>query len=277
MSSLARHLGSESAAPGSDALASLERFTGTESALLAGFGSVGPELLESRHLMRRTDSKFMLPRSRLLELLAPVQGDYGILLAGQSHSAHYLTEYLDTRRFMFFHDHRRGRRVRYKVRRRHYLDRQLSYIEIKGKGAAGTTQKWRREVPFMTHELTAEDRAFISSRSPVDGLALVPALTNTFRRITLVGLALPERVTIDMDLEFCHARSTERLEGVLIVEVKQPRLLRTSPIVRSLTRLHTRPGSASKYCVGMMLLHPQIESNRLRPTLLQLERLGRAA
>jgi hypothetical protein len=244
-----------------------------EARALDGFEPVSPELLANRDLLQRTDTKYLLPRRSLPELLGYLNRDYRLLLAGEQRSALYLTQYLDTPSYALFHDHRRGKRLRYKVRLRHYPDRGLSYLEVKGKCASGGTRKWRRPLAYRCNELSPDDLQFVSGQVPLDGATLVPSLVNQFRRITLVGIELPERITLDMDLKFENDESSHALSGVLVVEVKQSRFFRRSPVVQALARCRALPGSTSKYCVGTMLLRPELRHNRLRPTLARIERV----
>jgi hypothetical protein len=196
------------------------------------------------------------------------------LHAGEQPSALYLTQYLDTPSYELFHDHRRGKRLRFKVRLRHYPDRELSYLEVKGKCASGGTRKWRRPLAYLCDQLSPDDLRFVSGQVPLDSATLVPSLVNQFRRITLVGIELPERITLDMALQFENDQNSHTLGGVLVVEVKQPRFSRRSPILQALARCRALPGSTSKYCVGTMLLRPELRHNRLRPTLARIERVS---
>jgi len=260
---------------GSPTAGSSERasLSALEAQALDGFEPVSLELLRERDLLQRTDTKYLLPRRILPELLGQLRRDYRVLHAGLEPSARYLTQYLDTPAYDLFHDHRRGKRVRFKVRLRHYLDRRLSYLELKGKSAAGGTKKWRRPLEYLCDALSPDDLRFVSEQAAVDGSRLTPSLVNQFRRITLVGVDLPERITFDVDLQFQNDESSRALDGVLVIEVKQTRFLRRSPVVQALARCRALPGSTSKYCVGTMLLRPELRHNRLRPTLARLERI----
>jgi hypothetical protein len=245
-----------------------------EARMLDGFEAVSPELLANRDLLQRTDTKYLLPRRSLPELLGYLDRDYRILHVGEQPSALYLTQYLDTPSYELFHDHRRGKRLRFKVRLRHYPDRRLTYLEVKGKCDSGGTRKWRRPLAYLCDQLSLDDLQFVSAQVPLGGAPLTPALANQFRRITLVGIDLPERITLDMDLKFENDEGSHSLGGVLVVEVKQSRLFRRSPVVQALARCRALPGSTSKYCVGTMLLRPELRHNRLRPTLARIERVS---
>lgn len=245
-----------------------------EARALDGFEPVSPELLANRGLLERTDTKFLLPRRALAELLGYLDRDYRVVFAGDQPQARYVTQYLDTASYDLFHDHRRGKRLRFKVRLRHYPDRRLSYLEVKGRSPSGGTQKWRRPLPYMCDQLSLDDLQFVAAQVSVGGASLLPSLVNQFRRITLVGVELPERITLDMDLKFANGERSRTLGGALIVEVKQSRFFRRSPVVQALARCRAVPGSTSKYCVGTMLLRPDLRHNRLRPTLARIERVS---
>ena len=96
----------------------------------SAFASANLDMLAERALLRRTDTKFLLPRRRLGDLLAQLPHWYSLVRVEGQACAHYMTQYFDTPEFAFFHDHRRGRKPRRKVRYRHYMDRRLSYLEV---------------------------------------------------------------------------------------------------------------------------------------------------
>jgi hypothetical protein len=242
---------------------------------LAAIDRASLALLEQRELQQRTDTKFVLPRAWLADLLDELAGSYRVLFAAESPVARYVTRYYDTASFDLFNDHRRGRRKRFKVRVRHYPERELSYLEIKGRAGGDETHKWRRERPYLSEELSSDDTAFIAQNARVDGRALSPVLVNRFHRVTLIGVSLPERITFDMGVRFNADGEEEELPRVLIAEVKQARLSRQSPLLRALGRRGARPESASKYCIGALLLYPHLRGNRLLPSLRALGQAGR--
>src|SRR5262245_34239806 len=89
------------------------------------------ELLADRELLRRIDSKYVLPASGLPELAAGLGDGYAVLRVPTGSVAAYRSLYFDTPDLRSFHDHRRGRRIRHKIRVRHYPDREVSFLEIK--------------------------------------------------------------------------------------------------------------------------------------------------
>lgn len=234
---------------------------------LARFPLVSRELLASRALLKRTDTKYVLGLQQLEALLPRLIGDYGVLLANGERVARYRSLYFDTPDLRCLRDHHRGRRPRHKVRIRHYLDRGLTYLEIKKKTNANKTDKRRRKIGFLAGWLSSEERRFVDEHLPLGASALIPSAWTNFRRITLVGLHTMERVTIDMDLSFEGDGESAALPGVVIAEVKQESFQPRSPIVLALRSSGIRPLSLSKYCTAAALLFENIRMPRFVPKL----------
>ena len=97
---------------------------------------------------------------------------------------------------------------------------------------------------------------------------LEPKLFNSFYRITLVNKSSVERITIDFDVKFNNYNGLfGQNESLVIIEVKQPQLNRTSPIIRALKNKLIRPQSLSKYCIGMVKTNQSIKYNRFKKHL----------
>jgi len=240
---------------------------------LCRFGDASPELIEARTLQERVDRKYLLPARVLDALLARLSGQYRVVLSAGRPLARYHTQYFDTPARELYHDHRRGRRPRYKVRLRHHLDRRLSFLEIKRKGADERTRKSRLERPFGASDLDGESRAFIGQHCLVKAASLVAALSMRFCRITLVGEDVNERVTIDCRIELDADGRCERWPEAVIAEIKQARYDNLSPSVRALRDLHVRERAVSKYCLATARL-AAVPDHTFRPTLRALEHLS---
>ncbi len=240
---------------------------------LGGFGHADANLVKARALLKRTDSKFLMPEADIAPVLSRLSGDYAVLLANQSPIASYRTLYFDTEDYRCFHDHRRGRRPRFKVRIRHYEDRRLSFLEVKSKGSNNVTSKARKPRSFGYDALSDEDREFLSTHTPVRGSDLRPTLWTNFSRLTLLSLHGPERVTIDMNLEFISGAKEVHMAGVAIVEVKQASYCLRTAVMNELKKRHIRPASASKYCAALHATRNPQPNNRLRPSFRAMERL----
>jgi hypothetical protein len=104
-------------------------------------------------------------------------------------------------------------------------------------------------------------------------------MRSTFKRLTLVSTALNERITIDTDLTFFQGDKTEGLGSMAIMEVKQERINRFSPMLKALRsfRFSTPPlgrkTSLSKYIVGTLLLNRNLESRVYRSAMKRIEHL----
>src|SRR5688572_27414743 len=233
---------------------------------LASFAAPSAELLAGRALLRRIDSKFVVRRDALHDLVAGLDADYAAFKVETGTIADYHSLYFDTPELTCFHDHRRGKRLRHKVRIRHYPDRAISYLEIKSKRSELVTHKHRIKVPYRSEALGDEQITFL--RGHLGGLAdsLRPELRINYRRIGLLGLRTDERVTIDLELDFVDLDDRiHRLGDVAIVEVKQSAASRCSPITRRLAAAGLREQSLSKYTTAIAMTHAGVRRNRLLP------------
>ena len=146
-------------------------------------------------------------------------------------------------------------------------------LEIKRKNNHGRTKKKRIAVTDMDLSDAAKCQ-FVGKHLRYDIGTLSPALTNSFRRLTLVNTARTERVTIDTELSFHNERSqADRQMGALVViEVKRDGLC-PSPMLGILHQLRIQPHGFSKYCMGSALTNPGLRINRFKPKLHDVERL----
>src|SRR5690349_14133286 len=243
---------------------------------LAAFSPPSAELLAGRELLRRVDSKFVVKRELLADLIAGLDTDYAAFKVASGTIADYHSLYYDTPELTCFHDHRRGRRLRHKVRVRHYPDRAISYLEIKSKRSDLVTHKHRIGIPYRSEEIGDEQAAFLRGHlgSLADGLR--PELRVNYRRIGLLGLQTDERVTIDLELDFIDLDGKlHQMGDVAIVEVKQSAASRASPITRRLATAGVREQSLSKYTTAIALTRAGVRRNRLLPDLKAVERIMR--
>lgn len=246
-------------------------------AVLASYDRATPALLAERALLRRIDLKYVLDRGRLDALLSALARHYAVLPVGAGTVAVYRNVYFDTPDLRCFHDHRRGRRIRHKVRIRHYPDRALSFLEIKTKRGESLTDKHRLPIAFGRERLGAEELAFV--RAGVGALAdeLGPAVRIDYRRVALFNPRSEERLTIDFALEAAPAAGAgERVDlgPLAVVEIKRaPGGVPRTEAMRALAELGLRERSMSKYCAAMALIEPTVRHNRLRPALRALQGL----
>lgn len=238
--------------------------------VLNGFDEASPALLEARALLHRVDRKYLLPPRLLEPLLGGLHQNYDVLRSAGQLAATYHTSYFDTLERQMYEDHRRDRRPRFKVRVRHHMDRQMSFLEIKRKGTNQRTTKARMGRAFGDAVLDDEALRFIDEHCPVGAATLAPRLWIGFQRITLVGRDVDERLTFDVNLELRNDDRHEQLHSVVIAEVKQGRFTNSSPGVRAFRDLRIRERAVSKYCLATARL-TSVRVNRLKAALRAVE------
>lgn len=246
---------------------------GRELSVLKDFSPVPPELLKERELLKRIDRKYLMSEADLPILLRRLVPDYGVLYAGSNSVARYESYYFDTRDLRAFHDHRVGRRPRFKVRIRHHVDRSKSFLEVKRKGNDGQTDKSRAERTMAPAQLLLTDEDFIREYTPYESAQLVETAQTHFRRITLVSTKTTERLTIDFDLQLSVTHGESWRPRAAIVEVKQERLCHTTTGVQALRGMRVREMSASKYCLAIARLGETGRVNSFLPALKSIQRM----
>jgi len=241
--------------------------------VLQGFAIAPPMLIEERSLQNRIDRKYLIAVNQLGSLIGRLREGYCLLRAGQPVWARYQSIYLDTCDRDLFHAHRCGRRPRYKVRIRHYLDRDLTFLEVKRKETNGRTVKDRLALECRQEELGRRERMFIEAHASLDATRLFPRLSISFRRLTLLGCDINERVTLDRDLAVTSDTTSHELGRVVFAEVKQPHPGRHGGAAATLRALNAREAALSKYCLGTILVTP-VRANVFKPTLKAISRFS---
>lgn len=244
--------------------------------MLGRFALAPPGLAAAREMQRRCESKFAMPAGGAAALLPQLARDYALLPAGRAAIATYRTVYFDTAELDFFHAHRCGRRIRHKVRIRHYPERAVSFLEVKTRLGENRSVKARRVHAYGDDRLDANDLDFVRARIAVR-TPLLPQAWTDFRRVTLLGTDREERVTIDLDLRVRTAARAAALDGLAVVEVKQSKVDRGSAAWEALRRAGWREGWASKYCVGIALTRPEVKAARLLAGVRVLEGVAACA
>ena len=238
------------------------------------FPAASGDLRDSRDLLRRVDTKFLATQGSAAAVLAGLSRDYAALTVPTGNVATYRSLYFDTDDLRCFHDHRRGRRLRHKIRIRHYHERHISFLEIKTKRNDTVTDKQRLPMTFREEWLGPAELAFLRRHVDLPVETLRPMMRIDFQRLNLLGLATAERVTIDVGI------TAEGLDGrrfsfgdLVVVEVKQSPFCVRTPVMRALHGAGLRESSMSKYTVATALLRPEQRRNRLLPGLREIERM----
>ncbi|WP_029136261.1 polyphosphate polymerase domain-containing protein [Nakamurella lactea] len=237
-------------------------------------------------LLTRVDRKYLVPLSAFNRVLAGLGDQFRALEIDGRRVFHYRSVYFDTAELAGYHHHLQGRRHRFKVRTRTYLDSGDCVLEVKAKGHRDRTVKYRSPYPAADSErLTAAGLDFVADRlagaaparsgatgstaprsSGIDIARLAPALTTGYRRATLVDLTSGSRLTCDVDLTFrAGDRTASGPAAAVLVESKSA--TGTGPADVLLRGLGVRPLPMSKYCLGIALVHPWVRSNPWHRTL----------
>ncbi len=243
------------------------------SATLRGLDRFPVENLSDRALLRRVDTKFLYPAEGLDSLIRSLSEHYGLLLAGGQPIASYQTLYFDSPDKTFYHQHHQGRRDRFKIRIRHYLERELSFLEVKRKTNHDVTIKVRRKRDFLDNTIIGDGQSFLAEHTPCDPSRIVPQVWTNFYRITLIGLNIKERMTVDLGLEFEADCERQHMHGLAVIEIKQPRFWARSPAMLALRAQGIRPSGMSKYCAAQATMNPGLRCNRFQPSLRHIRRM----
>ncbi len=224
-------------------------------------------------LLNRTDTKFVMSTATLLAALSDLNAHYQVLEVSGVRLGHYQTLYFDTPDFTLYKRHHAGARDRYKVRSRSYVESDLAFLEVKHKTNKKRTIKDRMQTPQLTMNVNRETAVFLQNHYPYEAAELIPALWNSFTRITLVSRHRPERLTLDFDLAFRWRQRRMGLPGIAIAEVKREGFSLDSDFIRLIRTWGVRPTSFSKYCLGVSFLYPQLKHNNFKPQHLLVQKI----
>jgi hypothetical protein len=236
------------------------------------FKSISLNEMNTVAFMKRTDTKFIIPISNLDLILKELQNSYQVLEIQEKRLMNYMSLYLDTSEFKFYHDHHNGKVNRTKIRQRKYVDSNLTFLEIKQKNGKGETKKSRIKIKDFETKLSKSSQDFIFQVTK-ENLVLKPSLWNSFNRITLASLEDEERVTIDLKLTYSMDNKEKNYENLVVIEVKQSRFDRRSAIVQVLKKFNYNPYSISKYCIGVTHLYPDLKYNLFKKKLLKINKI----
>lgn len=240
--------------------------------ILNTFSPITLEEMDSVKLMNRTDTKFILHRNEMEDIIKGLTNHYRVLQVEGLRQSRYETLYYDSDNFYHFLSHQNGKLNRYKVRKRNYVESKISFLEVKFKTNKDRTIKKRVPLADIGNNLNNQERIFIEERTGM-GMMLEAKLWNKFQRITLVNESLPERLTIDCNLSFSTDNRSVPLDNLVIAEVKQESENRHSPFMNELKRRIIRPEGISKYCLGVTMLYPHVKHNNFKEKILRIKKV----
>ena len=245
--------------------------------LVDGFEPINLKQLNAKaDMLKRLDNKYVVQKNVLGKALDQLITRFDILEIDSKREFTYDTCYFDDEENSSYYDHLRGRRQRFKVRVRKYLDAKLCFVEMKLKDKRGITIKKR--LKYLVEKYGVLDQlAWDHIMSSYKELyrreftyMLKPVLEMRYKRITLVAKEGGERMTIDYQLAFSgNGRSCSVDDDVFIVETKSSN---ANGIADKILRSwHQHPVKAcSKYCVARAALQGVSRHNRFLPALRKL-------
>ena len=244
-------------------------------AIISDFTPISLDEMDDVKLMSRTDTKFAFQANKLPFLLKELIPFYRILAIEGKLIHDYKSLYYDTDDRKFYLDHHNERVNRNKIRFREYVDSGLTFLEVKLKNNKGKTIKKRMKVDAISKELSKEHKAYIEEiiGAPLDVNA---KQWINFSRITFVHKTQKERLTIDINLSFENEKESGNLKQIVIAEVKQERMSRSSDFMRIAKVMHILPIRISKYCMTTLALNPKLKKNRFKEKVLFINKLKQA-
>jgi hypothetical protein len=243
--------------------------------LVGRFEPISLAQMDEVALLDRTDTKYVMNEGQLFYALTSLTEYYRILDIDGIRLNHYRTLYFDTSAFALYLRHHAGGRHRYKVRSRKYVDTRQSFLEVKCKTEQNRTIKNRLQTSGLVTRFTPETNDFIEAYCPLTAHVLEPKLWNDFSRMTLVSKHRPERLTLDVNLQFFSDRQTAALPGIAVAEVKQDNVNRNSDFIRQMRAMNIHSTGFSKYCIGVSMLYQNVKHNNLKPKLRLVNKLMR--
>jgi len=244
--------------------------------LISSFNSISLAEMDAVTLMNRVDTKYIINNSQLSDLLIMALKHYRIVEIDGNRIIPYSTIYFDTETTEMYLMHHNGKLNRSKVRMRSYIDSGISFLEVKSKNNKGRTTKKRIGITneqFAMMAIKENENAFLKEMDVQQGL-LIPQIQNNFRRITLVDNMMTERVTLDTRLNFKNVSTglSKKVEDLVIIEMKQDGAS-ASHFREYLQAIRINSGSMSKYCMGMMLVNPDLKSNCFKNKLRKISKI----
>ena len=223
-------------------------------------------------LMSRTDTKFAFKANKMPLLLQELMPFYRILAIDGKLIHDYKSLYYDTDNRKFYLDHHNGRVNRNKIRFREYVGSKLTFLEIKLKNNKGKTIKKRIKVDAISKELSEKQQNYIEKiiGKPIN---VNPKQWINFSRITFVHKTQKERLTMDVNLTFENENEKGDLKNIVIAEVKQERMSRSSDFMRIAKEMSILPIKISKYCISTLSLNPELKHNKFKEKLLFINKL----
>ncbi len=244
------------------------------------------ETLSEAAMLTRVDNKYLVNRCQFRSLFNAICDQYRLLTISDRSRFAYRSKYFDDS-YRAYYEHHQGRRRRFKLRIREYVDSGDVYFELKLKGLRGQTVKFRQSCDsFCVDQLDDNSPYYQLARDWYENAyqrrfadRLSASLIVHYARISLVSVVGSERVTIDTDIVYEDAyngESWDLSDNIAVVETK------TEKGAGVMDHLLKKNGSrqvskCSKYCLGLALGNRVARVNRFLPVLRKIRDIDRVS
>ncbi|NNE64068.1 MAG: polyphosphate polymerase domain-containing protein [Gammaproteobacteria bacterium] len=234
------------------------------------------ELNIKADMLTRVDNKYIVNGHLCSASIKLLKQHFDVLTIDRKRSFGYENIYFDDEDGICFHQHRQGKRQKFKARTRVYLDsKDLAYFEVKLAGKGRIIDKYR--IPCKLHEhgmVTNQFAEFLKQQYAKQykrtlDFNLLPTVKTAYQRITLVAKKGGERLTIDHNLSLGLKDTAANVPAALaIFETKSKngngiadKILRSESI--------PRVKGCSKFCLSMALSGQVRKYNKFLPVIRQ--------
>jgi len=114
------------------------------------------EEMDHVKLLERIDTKFVIHGQQLQGFLAEMSAHYNVLMIGGQSLHPYETLYFDTPEYQLYMMHHNGKRHRFKLRCRKYVNSGISFFEVKTKTNSCRTVKKRLQIDCIPESLNEQ-------------------------------------------------------------------------------------------------------------------------
>ena len=219
------------------------------NAILNKFSSTSLKELNEIGLDNRVDTKFVIPKKRLADILEHLSNNYSILTVNNDNIFTYENTYFDTPDRFFYQSHHNGKLNRQKLRFRRYKESDLCVLETKLKTNKSRTIKQR--IPIKENN-QSDITGFLNEQIHSTTNDLSPKLFNNYHRMTFTHHQKKEKVTVDFNLGFENPDNSVRyhIDDYFVVEVKTKDKVHRSEFSLYCKENGIRTNRFSKYCMG---------------------------
>lgn len=232
--------------------------------------------LEQMKLLDRYDTKYIFPINDITFLLNQLKNDYKILNINERRCFRYFNQYYDTTDYALHRMHINGKKTRFKVRKRNYDNSNQNFFELKLRNNKRKTEKHRLPILKANGDLNEDERNFLQQYN-ISLLDLFPSIKVYYNRITLTNKNLPEKITIDFDIEFISDFLSKKLDGLVIAETKNIKSINKTFFKNLMNEYKIVEFPISKYCAGAIYTIPGIKYNRYKPKILLINKICKEA